>query len=121
MPDWIVKFWVEWVFGLVIAGMGWLLKRVYKKLKREREAREELARLADERNDALEDGMRALLRRQILIDCEAAQRAEWCAAKSKETISVMYEAYHRLGGNGVVTPTVRQVIDELPITPPSNH
>lgn len=121
MSEWVIKYWTEWFFGLIIAGMGWLLKRLYGKLKKERKAREEMARLAEEKTVALEDGMRALLRRQILIDCEAAQRAEWCAAKSKETISVMYEAYHRLGGNGVVTPTVRQVIDELPITPPSNH
>lgn len=115
MPEWIVKYWIEWLFGLVIAGLSWLMRRLSKKLKVEREAREQLAREADERNKALEDGMRALLRRQILADCEKAQDIGYCPAKVKETISVMYAAYSRLGGNGVVTSTVRQVIDDLPI------
>ena len=115
LPEWIVKYWVEWLFGLIVAGFGWIIRRLSKKIKTEREAREQLARDADERQAALEDGMRALLRRQILADCEMAQDRGYCPAKVKETISVMFEAYSRLGGNGVVTPTVHQVIDELPI------
>lgn len=116
MPDWIVKYWIEWVFGLVIAGMGWILKRFSGKLKKEREAREELARQAEAENKALKDGMRSLLRRQILADCEAAERQGWCDSTTKGTIKAMYDAYHGLGGNDVVTAAVRQVIDELPIT-----
>lgn len=115
MPEWIVKYWVEWVFGLVIAGMGWILKRLNAKLKREKEAREELAKRAAAENQALKDGMKSLLRRQILIDCEAAQKRGWCDSTSKGTIQIMYDAYHGLGGNDVVTASVRQVIDELPI------
>ena len=116
MPEWIIKYWAEWFFGLIIAGMGWLLKRLYGKLKKERKAREDMARIAEEKTVALENGMRALLRRQILIDCENAQAAGWCDARKKETINEMYNAYHSLGGNGVVSSAVSQVIDELPIT-----
>lgn len=115
LPEWIVKYWVEWLFGLIAAGFGWVIRRLNKKIRAEREAREQLARDADERQAALEDGMRALLRRQILADCERAQDLGYCPAKAKETINVMHEAYARLGGNGVVTATVHQVIDELPI------
>ena len=25
MPEWIVKYWIEWLFGLVIAGLGLIL------------------------------------------------------------------------------------------------
>lgn len=116
MPEWIVKYWVEWVFGLVIAAMGWLMKRLNGKLKREREAREELAKQAAAENKALKDGMKSLLRRQILADCEAAQEQGWCDSTTKGTIQAMYDAYHGLGGNDVVTASVHQVIDELPIT-----
>lgn len=116
MPEWITKFWVEKLFGLIIACMGVLLKRLYSKLKNERKAREEMARIAEEKTVALENGMRALLRRQILIDCESAQAAGWCDARKKETINEMYNAYHSLGGNGVVSSAVSQVIEELPIT-----
>ena len=116
MPEWVVKYWVEELFGLVIAGMGCLLKGLYGKLKKERKAREEMARIAEEKTVALENGMRALLRRQILIDCENAQANGWCDARKKETINEMYNAYHSLGGNGVVSSAVSQVIEELPIT-----
>lgn len=116
MPEWVVKYWVEELFGLVIAGMGCLLKGLYGKLKKERKAREEMARIAEEKTVALENGMRALLRRQILIDCENAQANGWCDARKKETINEMYHAYHSLGGNGVVSSAVSQVIEELPIT-----
>lgn len=109
MPEWIVKYWVEWFFGLVITGLGFVIRSLHKKLKEEKRQREE-------ENKAIKDGMRSLLRRQILIDCEAAQNAGFCGVRRKETINEMYVAYHALGGNGVVSSAVHQVIDELPIT-----
>ena len=115
MPEWVTKYWIEWVFGLVIAGLSWVVKRLSSKMKREKEAREELARQAAAENAALKDGMKSLLRRQILADCEAAQKAGWCDSTRKGTIQAMYDAYHGLGGNDVVTASVHQVIDELPI------
>ena len=42
MPEWIVKYWIEWLFGLVIAGLGLIVKGLSGKLKKERLAREEL-------------------------------------------------------------------------------
>lgn len=115
MPEWIVKYWVEWVFGLAIAGMGWILKRLNAKMKTEKAAREDLAKKAADENKALKDGMKSLLRRQILIDCEAAQTQGWCNSTKKQTIQEMHTAYQGLGGNGVVTSAVNQVIEELPI------
>ena len=115
MPEWIVKYWVEWVFGLVIAGMGWILKRFSAKLKKEKAEREKLAQQAADENKALKEGMKSLLRRQILADCEAAQKKGWCDSTTKGTIQAMYDAYHGLGGNDVVTASVHQVIDDLPI------
>ncbi len=115
MPEWIVKYWVEWVFGLAIAGMGWILKRLNTKMKTEKAAREDLAKKAADENKALKDGMKSLLRRQILIDCEAAQTQGWCNSTKKQTIQEMHTAYQGLGGNGVVTSAVNQVIEELPI------
>lgn len=108
MLEWIVKYWLEVLFGLIVAGLGWTIKSLHKKLKEEKQLRED-------ENKALKDGMKSLLRRQILIDCEKAQAAGWCDSTTKGTISSMYEAYHALGGNDVVTAAVHQVIDGLPI------
>lgn len=109
MPEWIVKYWVEELFALTIAGFSIVIKHLYKKLKEEKKLRED-------ENKAIKDGMRSLLRRQILIDCEKAQSAGFCIARDKGTINEMYVAYHGLGGNGVVSSAVHQVIEDLPIT-----
>ena len=116
MPEWVVKYWVEELFGLIIAVFSFVIKSLHKKLKAVKALADEEKRQREEENKAIKDGMRSLLRRQILIDCENAQSAGHCSARKKETINEMYIAYHGLGGNGVVSSAVRQVIDDLPIT-----
>ena len=109
LPEWVVEYWVEWLFGLIIAGLGMWIKGLHKKLKEEKDQREN-------EGQALRDGMKSLLRRQILIDCEKAQTLGYCDSTTKGTIQSMYDAYHALGGNDVVTAAVHQVISDLPLT-----
>ena len=116
MPEWIVKYWVEELFGLVIAVFSFVVKSLHTKLKAVKALADEERRQREEENKAIKDGMKSLLRRQILIDCENAQGAGHCGARRKETINEMYNAYHALGGNGVVSSAVKQVIEDLPIT-----
>ena len=72
MPEWIVKYWVEWAFGAVLAVLGFLVKHLYAKIKKERQAREALEAQAKAETEALKNGMKSLLRRQILADCKQA-------------------------------------------------
>ena len=106
VPEWIEKYWIEWVFGVPIAGLGLIVKRLSSRLKKEKLA-----------NQALKDGMRSLLRRQIMADCEQAIKDGYCSTTAKGTIVEMYAAYNALGGDDVVTRTKDQAID-LPIVPP---
>ena len=114
MPEWIVKYWVEWLFGLIITGLGFVIRSLHKKIKYEQEQREI-------ENKALRDGMKSLLRRQILIDCEKSQTLGYCDSTTKGTIQSMYDAYHALGGNDVVSAAVHQVISDLPLTSNERH
>ncbi len=102
MPDWVIKYWLEWLFGLLIAIMGMCYKHLSSKLKREREERMERAAKDAEELKSLKDGMRSLLRRNIIADCEVAQQEGYCDSTKKDTIKDMYESYKGLGGNGVV-------------------
>ena len=34
MPDFITHYWIEWIFGLIVAGIGWWAKR-YVRLEKE--------------------------------------------------------------------------------------
>lgn len=100
MPDWIVKYWVQWVFGVVIAGLTAYCKHLSGVIKRERAAQK-----------AIRDGVRSLLRRQIILDCESAIADGFCSASTKDTIEDMYESYHALGGNGVITQLKNQMMN----------
>ena len=92
MPGWIVEYWGEWIFGIVTAGLVAYIRHLSKQIKQERKEQQ-----------ALRDGMRSLLRRQIIVDCEYAIKEGYCPASNKDTIDDMYNSYHALGGNGVVT------------------
>ena len=73
MPEWIVKYWTEELFGLIITVFGIVIRSLHKKLKAVKALADEEKRQREEENKAIKDGMRSLLRRQILIDCETAQ------------------------------------------------
>ena len=103
LPEWIVKYWIEWVFGLVTGGVAVYCSHIAKQVRKEREEQK-----------ALRDGMRSLLRRQIIADCEQAARDGYCETKMKDTINDMYTAYHALGGNGVVSRLKEQTMN-LPV------
>lgn len=98
--EWIVKYWIEWAFGLLIAALTAYCRHISKALKKEKDE-----------HKALRDGMRSLLKRNIIEDCEKAISDGYCSAATKDTIEDMYESYHALGGNGVVTRLKDQMLD----------
>ena len=106
MPEWITKYWIEWLFGLIIAGMTWVIRRLGKRIRQEQAE-----------NEALRKGMKALLRAKILDNSERAMRDGWCGPRLRDTISDLYDSYHALGGNGTVTSMVNQVMN-LPAVDP---
>ncbi len=99
MPDWVTKYWIEWLFGLVAAGVIAYVRYLSRQIKREK---------AEQK--ALRDGMRSLLKRQIILDCEKAISEGYCPVATKETIEDMYKSYHALGGNGTVTELKTQMM-----------
>ena len=109
MPDWIVKYWIEWIFGIVVAVLGGCYKHLSSKVKKDRQDRMEKARQNELEMKALKEGMRALLKRQLIEDCEEAVRKGWCEPSIKESIQDMGSCYKALGGNGIIPPMIEQV------------
>lgn len=103
MPEWVTKYWLEWLFGVAIAILTALWRSVSAKLKQQQVE-----------NDALRNGMRSLLRSQIEGDCERALRDGYCGTRLRDSINDLYSSYHALGGNGTVTGIVEQVM-HLPV------
>ena len=98
MWDFVVKYWVEFVFGLIVAGLTAGYARISKRLQDEKT-----------RNQAIENGVRDILRMQILDTYERCKVAGTISVSRKDAIDSAYNSYHALGGNGTIT----QVHNEL--------
>lgn len=109
MPEWIAKYWLEWVFGILIAVLTWVVKTMSNRLKKQQTE-----------YDAIRDGMRSLLRGQIISISERVLHDGWCGIPLRDSISDMYASYHSLGGNGAVTSVVEQVA-KLPAVKPGKE
>lgn len=96
MLEWLAKYWLEVAFGLMFAGVSAIIKRFWK------------------RQRAIEDGVRDILRMQILDNYESVKKAGKISISRKDAIDSAYNSYHALGGNGTIT-RVHQEIMEMPI------
>lgn len=100
MMEWIAKYWLEVLFGLIVAGLGWGFRNLAKRLKVEQQ-----------KNKAIEDGLRDILRIQILDNydrCVAAGRK--ISVSRKDAIDSAYRSYHALGGNGTITQVHNEIM-----------
>ena len=105
-PDWITKYWVEWVFGIIATALTVVVKRISTRLKKEQVE-----------NKALRDGMKSLLKVQILASCDKAMKDGWCGPQLRDVINDMYKSYTALEGNGTIPGIVKQTM-ELPLLRP---
>lgn len=69
------------------------------------------------KNKAVQDGLQSLLRAEIIRQHEKYTERNFCPIYAKDALRRAYEAYHLLGGNGVITDLYNDIID-LPETPP---
>ena len=103
MVEWLFKYWLEVLFGGVLTVLGIIARNLNKKLKGEQE-----------RNKAIENGVRDMLRLTILDNYERCKQAGVISVSRKDAIDSAYNSYHALGGNGTVTQ-VHSEIMAMPI------
>ena len=105
MLEFIMKYWLECVFGLIVTGLTAGVTRINKKLKEERV-----------RNQAIENGVRDILRMQILDTYERCKASGKISVSRKDAIDSAYKSYHALGGNGDMKD-LRRTFRHLPMVP----
>ena len=98
MWEFVAKYWLEFVFGLIVAALSAGYAKISKRLKEEKV-----------RNTAIENGVRDILRMQILDTYDRCKAAGSISVSRKDAIDSAYTSYHALGGNGTIT----QVHNEL--------
>ncbi len=69
------------------------------------------------REKALADGVQVLLRNQLIEYHDKYTEKKFCPIYAKESARRAYEAYHELGGNGVITKLYDDIM-ALPEEPP---
>lgn len=102
MREFVIRYWLEAIFGAVIMGFGaaykYLSKIVYKQI-------------GDQKS--LRDGTQALLRNQIIHSYDKYMEQGWIPIYGRENVLDMYKAYHALDGNGTITKLMDEIM-ELP-------
>ena len=101
--DWVTKYWIEWIFGILAAALIWLYKRLTQRIKEERAEQE-----------ALKAGLIALLRAQMVSDFEKYSDRGSASVYARESYENVYRQYKNLGGNGVMTDLHNKFM-QLPI------
>ena len=99
--------WVEWLFMIVTAVIGFGYRAVLKKLSEEKT-----------RNEAIAEGVQSLLRESIVSSYNKYNEKGYCPIYAKESTKKVYAAYHNLGGNDIATNLYNKILnmDEEPKT-----
>lgn len=85
MVEFIVRYWVEELFAVIIAIIGWLIKQVKAK-KSEYEI--------------LREGIVALLHDRLYSACSFFIARGYCTLEDRNNLEYLYTPYKQLGGNG---------------------
>lgn len=101
MVEFIFKYWIEFLFGLVISGMGVFAKILYGQYLK---------------NKAIAEGVQALLRNGIVETYNMWIEKDYCPIYARENAARMYVPYHVLGGNDIATDLIED-LKNLPTEP----
>ena len=101
MWDFILKYWLEFVFGLIVAGLSAAYAHLAKRFKAEKK-----------KNEAIENGLRGILRIQILDTYDrCVADGNRISVSRKDAVVSIYQSYCALGDS--VDDTIKQLYEEI--------
>jgi hypothetical protein len=100
--EFIAKYWLDALFGLILTGLSFLVRRLFQDAKTARRTA-----------DAVQAGIRCMLRDRIIHSCEKYVALGCCPLPVRESLEEMHAAYRTLGGNGAIDHIVAEM-NELP-------
>lgn len=104
--NYIQANWVAWLFAIIGAALTYIIRELRQQQAKAKAAEEK--RQAD--NQALADGVRSLLRENIVANYNKYQDRRHCPIYAKESLKQVYAAYHNLGGNDVATELYHKLL-----------
>ena len=103
MWEFIVKYWVEFLFGIIAAGLVGAYRKLAKRIQANKDTEKAIA-----------DGMKYLLMFKVREEGEKYLSENRCSTEHKHEFEKVYNAYHALGGNDTITALKEKVL-QLPI------
>lgn len=102
--EYIAKYWLQTLLGLIVAGLTAGYARLSKKFKKERA-----------KNQAIEDGLKGILRLQIIDTYEKClANGKHISITRKDAIGDVYRSYLALcESQEEADDTIRQIYDEI--------
>ena len=97
--SYISAHWVQWLFAALLGILGWGYRTVSARLRAEQE-----------KNEAIAEGVQALLRESIVNSYNKYSERGACPIYAKESVKKAYAAYHQLGGNDVATELYQKIL-----------
>lgn len=101
MKEWLLKYWLEALFGVIVVGLSVACRKLGTRVSNQK---------------ALRNGTQALLRNEIIQEHDKYIARKYIPVYGMENVLSMYDAYHKLGGNGTITKIVDELRD-LPSNP----
>ena len=105
MIQWMVRYWLEILFGALVALFTFLYRRLANRIKKQ---------------DTVSLGVQALLRDRIIQAYNQCSDKGSCTIYELESVEALYIRYRALGGNGTVSQLVER-LHELPVSGEDNH
>lgn len=99
MINFIIRYWIEFIFGLIISILGFIYKQIcdhYKMII------------------STKNGVKVLLKNEIIKYYHEALTKNTITLFEKETLLDLYREYKQLGGNGLIENLIEK-IDAIPL------
>ena len=87
MMNIIIKYWIELILTFIYSFLLFIINQYF----------------------GLKNGMRSLLKNEIIRTYETYVKLGYCPSFIKENIKEIYESYHKLKGNGMGTSMVNEI------------
>lgn len=100
MIEFITKYWLEALFGVMLTGLSLFVKRLFRESK-----------AAKRVTHNVQVGIKCMLRDRIIHNYEKYVGFEYCPLSVRSNLEDMHAAYKALGGNGAIDHIVKELND----------
>ncbi|MEE0418484.1 MAG: hypothetical protein UDG86_00390 [Lachnospiraceae bacterium] len=94
MIEFIIKYWLECLFALIVSGLAWCVKKLNKRIKEQ---------------ESIKDGVLAILHDRIFQAARYYISQGCITIEELRNVQYLYDSYHELGGNGTGTELFERI------------